>query len=110
MPYGEAMAALADYARRLAKPRQGKPLPRRGQFNRERLYYLEQAEKAGLLPQWPLFEFDGHGDQRVDNSDGFATTMLMCLCNHSEPSVAGEARRVLDCFLANVRCIVRAPR
>ena len=110
LPYAEAMAALADYAKRLAKPRFAKPVPQRGQFNRDRMRYLDQAEKAGLLPQWPVFEFEGHGDPRIDNSDGFATTMLMCLCNHSEPAVANEARRVLDCFQANMRCIVRAPR
>lgn len=109
MPYGEAMTALADYARRLSRPRAGRMIHPRNFATPEQQRYLDTAAAAGLNPRWP-FEFDGHGDFRIDNSDGYATTMLMCLCNHREPNVALEARRVLDCFIAGVRAIVRAPR
>lgn len=110
MPRDQALAALADHARRLGKTRFASPAPPLSKRMQELFAHLQRVEDAGLLADWPEIWWQGHGDPRIDNSDGFATTMLMCLCNHEEPSVANEARRVLECFQANVRCIVRAPR
>lgn len=110
LPYDQAMAALADYARRLGKTRFASPPPPLSKRMQDLFAHLQRVEDAGLLADWPEIWWQGHGDPRIDNSDGFATLMLLRLCNHDEPSVANEARRVLECFQANVRCIVRAPR
>lgn len=77
MPHAAAMAAIGEFSRRLIRS--------------------SSAQQS----------YFRHGIPRIDNSDSYATFELMNLCNHVEPSIAAEARRVLDCFINDVRCFVR---